>query len=233
MNKRGLAVLCVCLAAMWCGESFAQVNLKLNCLYAVAGVINPQAEFVLSHHSSMSLDVTYSPWRSIKGRHANFGIFTGEYRYYFGRHRASGFYVSGHAGMMGFDISKPRLFSYGKFISFKDGYSKGFGVMLGLGIGYQHEFCRRWVVDAFLGASWLHSWYNGYDDNGKINMTPEHTKPTPYDDPFNMSGEFLPTKIGVSIGYRIFDPARHRGVKPETANVGRVRRRLHRNLPVD
>ena len=231
--KKTPGILLFCLSVLWCGTVYSQVNLKLNCLCAVAGVINPQAEFVLSNHSSMSLDVTYSPWRSINGRHANFGIFTGEYRYYVGRHRASGFYVSGHAGMMGFDISKPRMFSDGKFISFKDGYSKGFGVILGIGIGYQHEFCRRWVVDAFLGASWLHSWYNGYSKDGGINMTPNHTKPTSYDDPFNMSGEFLPTKIGVSIGYRIFDPARHRGVKPETAGVGRVKRRLHRGLLAD
>ena len=150
--KKTPGILLFCLSVLWCGTVYSQVNLKLNCLYAVAGVINPQAEFVLSNHSSMSLDVTYSPWRSINGRHANFGIFTGEYRYYVGRHRASGFYVSGHAGMMGFDISKPRMFSDGKFISFKDGYSKGFGVILGIGIGYQHEFCRRWVVDAFLGV---------------------------------------------------------------------------------
>ena len=50
---------------------------------------------------------------------------------------------------------------------------------------------------------------NGNNANGEIVMNPmghEHYK---HPDPFNGSADCLP-KIGVSLGYRFFDPAKHR-----------------------
>lgn len=185
----------------------AQMFVKVNALYAVAGVINPQIEAVVAPHSTLSIDVTYSPWKRFAGKHAEFGIFQGEYRYYF-RRAASGWYVSVNAGMAAFDVNKPQLFKQG-FISFKSEYAKGFGIMVGGGGGYQHTFRERWVVDAFIAFDFLRSWYNGYSANGEIVMNPmghEHYK---HPDPFNGSADCLP-KIGVSLGYRFFDPAKHR-----------------------
>ena len=191
------------------GETY----IKLNALYALGGVINPSAEFVLSPHSAMAMDITYSPWRSIKGAHANFGIFSSEYRYYF-KQSARGWYVSGNVGMMGFDISKPQLFKNKQLISIRtDRYHKGFGMMVGFGAGYQHVFAKRWVVDAFVAFDYMLTWYNGYTANGEINMHPYGHENYLYPDPFNASAEFMPAKIGVSIGYRLFDPAKHRAKK--------------------
>lgn len=187
----------------------AQIYVKLNCLYAVVGVVNPQIEFVAAPHSTISLDATFSPWRSVNGHHMQFGMFTGEYRYYF-RQATQGWYLSANAGLTGFDISKPQLFENDKFFSFKGGYSKGFGVMLGIGVGYSHRFRERWVVDVFVAVDWFRSWYNGYFKNGEINMNPHGHEDYRYPDPFNGSSEFLPSKIGVSIGYCIFNPKNHK-----------------------
>lgn len=197
----------------------SQIYLKLNGLYALAGIINPQLEFIVGPHSSISIDPTYSPWRRVdlgqyKDLHANFGILQTEYRFYIKR-EARGFYVSANAGMMAFDLTRPYLFNYGRFITFEQGFGRGFGVMMGLGIGYTHIFKERWVVDAFFAFDRMWSWYNDYDSEGRINMNPRHQKEPKYPDPFNGSAEWLPSKIGLSIGYRIFDPSRVRPPKSE------------------
>ena len=61
----------------------AQIYAKLNALYAVAGVINPQLEFVVGPHSSVSIDPMFSPHKTIRWGdrndiHARFGIFQTE-----------------------------------------------------------------------------------------------------------------------------------------------------------
>ena len=74
--------------------SQAQIYAKLNALYAVAGVINPQLEFVVGPHSSVSIDPMFSPYKTIKWGdrndiHALFGILQTEYRYYIKREARS------------------------------------------------------------------------------------------------------------------------------------------------
>ena len=180
----------------------AQIYAKINALYAVVGVVNPQVEGAISPHSSLVVDATYSPWRSIGGKHAHFGIFQGEYRYYF-REATKGWYISANAGIMGFDINKPRLFK-GGLISLKETYSKGFGLMAGVGAGYQHLFAGRWVVDAYVAIDFVRSWYNGYKANGEFFNDTAATEIYTHPDPFNGSSEIMPIKAGVSIGYMIF-----------------------------
>lgn len=187
-----------------------QIYAKLNALYAVAGVINPQLEFVVGPHSSVSIDPMFSPYKSInlgkyKNVHALFGILQTEYRFYIKR-EAKGFYVSANAGMQAFDMSRPYLFQGGKLISFEQGFGRGFGMMAGIGIGYTHHFKERWVVDAFFAFDRMWSWYNDYNADGSINLFPRHQHEPKFPDPLNGSAEWLPSKIGVSIGYKIFDP---------------------------
>lgn len=188
----------------------SQIYAKLNALYAVAGVINPQLEFVVGPHSSVSIDPMFSPYKTIKlGKydniHALFGILQAEYRCYIKR-EARGFYVSANAGMQAFDMTRPYLFQGGKLISFEQGFGRGFGMMVGIGIGYTYHFKERWVVDAFFAFDRMWSWYNDYNADGSINLFPRHQHEPKFPDPFNGSAEWLPSKIGVSIGYKIFDP---------------------------
>ena len=191
--------------------SQAQIYAKLNALYAIAGVVNPQLEFVVGPHSSISIDPMFSPYKRLKlgerdDIHALFGIFQTEYRYYIKR-EAQGFYVSANVGMQAFDMTRPFFFNGSSIISFEPGYGRGFGMMAGLGIGYSHHFKERWVVDAFFAFDRMWSWYNDYNADGSINLFPRHQREPKFPDPFNGSAEWLPSKIGVSIGYKIFDPS--------------------------
>lgn len=208
------AVVCMAMPTMAKGQIYA----KLNALYAVVGIINPQLEFVVGPHSSISIDPMFSPYKTIKWGnrndiHAQFGILQTEYRFYI-KPEARGFYVSANAGMQAFDMTRPYLFQGGKIISFEQGFGRGFGLMVGIGIGYSHTFKERWVVDAFFAFDRMWSWYNDYFANGEINLFPRHQKEPKFPDPFNGSAEWLPSKIGVSIGYKIFDPtAKHKSHK--------------------
>ena len=116
-----------------------QIYAKLNALYAVVGVINPQLEFVVGPHSTVSIDPMFSPYKTIRWGnrndiHARFGIFQTEYRFYIKR-EARGFYVSANAGMHAFDMTRPFFFQNDKLITFEQGFGRGWGMMVGLGIG--------------------------------------------------------------------------------------------------
>ncbi len=127
----------------------------------------------------------------------------GEYRRYFKEH-SRGWYLGANLGMMAFDMSKPYL-AHGS-IKFENRYCKGYGMMIGLCVGYEYQFCERWLVDAFLGWAWMDSHYNGYSFDGEIDMYPHRPVQPKHPDPFNGSSEWYPNKIGVSIGCRIFKP---------------------------
>ena len=204
----------------------AQIYAKVNALYACVGIINPQLEFVVGPHSSISIDPMFSPHKTIKWGdrddiHARFGIFQTEYRFYINR-EVRGFYVSANVGMHAFDMTRPFFFLNGKTISFEQGFGRGWGMMVGLGIGYSHTFKERWVVDAFFAFDRMWSRYNDYFKNGEINLFPAHQHETKYPDPYNGSAEWLPSKIGVSIGYKIFDPSQPR----KTAKQRRIAKML-------
>ena len=128
-----------------------------------------------------------------------------EYRFYINE-SFKGFYVAANAGMMAFKMSKPYLLN-GQF-GLQDRYCRGYGFMFGAALGYEYQFCERWLLDAFVGFSWMHSTYNGYSLSGEIDLYPQRPawKEPDSPDPLNYSAEWLPNKIGISIGYLIFPP---------------------------
>ncbi len=226
MKKKIFFALCAVAMLAIPSVAKSQIYAKLNALYAVAGVINPQLEFVVGPHSSVSIDPMFSPYKTIRWGerndiHALFGILQAEYRYYINR-EAKGFYVSANAGMQAFDMTRPYILSGNKLISFEQGFGRGFGLMAGIGIGYSHHFKERWVVDAFFAFDRMWSWYNDYNADGSINLFPRHQHEPKFPDPFNGSAEWLPSKIGVSIGYKIFDPS----LKQKSCKQRRVERLL-------
>ena len=182
----------------------AQIYGKMNILYACVGIINPQVEFRLSEHSSLQTELTVSPYKKVLGEHHFlFGIFTNEYRYFIGD-KAKGLYVGADAGLYIFDMSKPE-FGHGR-ISLQNRYCKGYGIVLGAVIGWEYEFRERWLLDVYAGFGYFASWYNGYDFDGTLQLHPHGHEW----DPFNGSAEWLPTKVGVSIGYKLFDPQKRK-----------------------
>lgn len=191
------------------GGAQAQVYAKLNALYALVGIVNPQVEAVVAPHSTLNFEATFSPWKRVNSRHFYFGMATAEYRYYI-KGAANGFYGAFNAGMMGFDINKPYFLKGGKFVNFNTNYGKGFGLTVGLGIGYHHHFTERWSIDAFIAFAYMRSWYNGYKPNGEIVMDPQGHEDYIYPDPFNGSSEINPLKVGISVGYCLFRGKRHK-----------------------
>ncbi len=199
-----------------------QVYAKLNGLYALAGVVNPAVEFPLSPRATFQTEVVWSPWQSVTLRGISgpmkFGIVMNEYRRYFER-RHDGWYLAANAGAMLFNMTKPVL-SGGIGLSSKS--SKGYGMMFGLAGGYEWQLNERWLIDVYFGWSFMSSFYNGYAlvdgltdggvvyDKGEIILTPNGHDDLAHPDPWNGSSEWLPNKVGISIGYRIFDPQKRR-----------------------
>ena len=181
----------------------AQTYIKLNAPCALVGIINAQAEFVISQRSSVAFDFTYSPWKSLPRKHFEFGIALCEYRYYF-KESTKGWYVSANAGMTGFDMYRPQFFKNNTIISRQDQYGKGFGVMTGIGVGWEHHLSKRWIMDIFISLDRIWSWYNRYNNDGTIIMNPQGHEHYPIPDPFNGSAEYMPIKGGISFGYKIF-----------------------------
>lgn len=200
----------------------AQIYGKLNGLYALAGVVNPAVEFRLSEHSTFQTEFVYSPWESVTYKGISgpmkFGIFLNEYRYYFRKHN-SGWYVGGNAGMMAFNMTKP-VFHNG--LHLKPTSSKGYGFMFGVCAGYEWIFAKKWILDVYAGFSYMTSYYNAYAlvdgvveggrvyNKGEIIMTPHRSEQPEHEDPFNGSSEWLPNKIGVSVGILLFDPQKRK-----------------------
>lgn len=180
-------------------------TLKLNAAYALVGVINPQVEFRLTPHSAFQTEFVYSPWRSIfDGHPMHFGILLNEYRYYLSP-RTRGLYVGANFGMMAFRMSKPQL-ADGRVV-LQNRYSKGYGFMGGVTVGYQWRLSRRCMLDLFVGFAYMHSNYNGYSMDGVVDMYPSRPedKQPASPDPFNSSAEWMPNKAGLSIGILLFD----------------------------
>ena len=176
MKRFGILSLLFFVSILHSVKAEAQVYAKLNGLYALVGVINPAVEFRLTDHSAFQTEFVYSPWQSINvdgaSKPMHFGIFLNEYRYYF-RGYARGWYVGGNVGMMAFRMSKPYVENWG--IHLENRYSKGYGFMFGACAGYERIFRERWVFDVFFGWSWMTSFYNGYDLDGKTQMEPRCT----------------------------------------------------------
>lgn len=187
----------------------AQTYIKLNAPYTLVGILNTQAEFVISKHSSMAFDVTFSPWKSFKGKHLLFGIAQYEYRYYI-KQATNGWYISANTGVNIFNMHRPQYFTNGKIFSRQNEYGKGFGVMAGVGVGWEHHLSERWIMDIFISFDRIWSWYNRYKNDGTIEMHPQGHEHYLKPDPFNGSVEDMPVKGGISFGYRIFNPTKNR-----------------------
>ena len=196
-----------------CFAASPQAYVKLNGVYALAGVVNPAVEFPLSARSTFQSEIVWSPWASVtlNGRSGpmKFGLFIQEYRRYFTR-RNEGWYLAANAGSMAFHMTKP-YWQHGLRLQQKS--AKGYGFVFGLAAGYEWTVGQRWLVDAYFGWSFMSSFYNGYSlvdglaeggytyQKGELIRHPighEH-------DPWNGSAEWLPNKAGISIGYRIFN----------------------------
>lgn len=199
-----------------------QIRVKINGLYALAGVINPAVEARITPHSALQGEVVISPWQSIRyqgvGCPMLFGMLSGGYRYYF-EPDGGGWYAGADVGIATFHMTRPIW--HGTF-GLKNTSAKGYGYLGGVNVGYVW-IKGRWLLDLFAGFGYLNSHYNAYAlvdglydgghlyNRGEIILTPHRSVQPAHPDPFNGSGEWLPYKIGLSIGIQINRPRQSAG----------------------
>lgn len=165
--------------------------IKGNALLANFGIINVGYEHQLDDNKTLEIDALYSPWKSIQGNHLQAFILTVEGRYFFNK-AFDKWYLGGHVGGSVFNLTKWHYWN-------RNLYQEGFNYMLGLTLGYEFKWKEKWIADFHIGAGTVQSSYKGYQVD---KTTGERTR---YEDAenFNKSGEIIPYKIGVMIGYKL------------------------------
>ncbi len=142
-------------------------KVKLNAL-ALIGIINPAVEFKLADKFSLQTEAILSFYYNDflgSGKPFATGLVFCEGRYY-PKHSMSGFFFGPVVGGGAYKLNK------GIYPMFHDqydtdSYQQGWSMMLGLSVGYQFTFSRRWGLDLFWGGGYQHSWYRGYCRNNK------------------------------------------------------------------
>lgn len=74
MKKYAALLLLLLPALLGSGSAAAQGYVKLNGIYALAGVINPAVEFAISPKSTLQTEIVVSPWKSINGKHMKLSL---------------------------------------------------------------------------------------------------------------------------------------------------------------
>lgn len=165
--------------------------IKGNALLANFGIINLGYEHQLDKNKTLQIDALYSPWKSIQGNHVEALILTVEGRYFL-NDAFDKWYIGGHIGGSTFNLTKWNYWN-------RNLYQKGYNYMVGLTLGYEFQWKERWIVDVHIGGGTIQSFYKGYEIDKKTG------NPVRYEDAegYNKSGEIIPYKLGVMIGYKL------------------------------
>lgn len=164
----------------------AQGYLKTNSLYWLAGVPNASFEVAFAPKFSYNADVVFSPWKNYyKGKPLVALQVINEVRFY-PKMVNRGFYAGLYAAFHAFELSK------WNYTNTK--YQRGYGCSLGASVGYELPISNHWLIDFYAGGGWQLSRYRGYKSQlGHMYVD------------WNLSGEWIPYKVGVSFAYRLFD----------------------------
>ncbi len=149
-------------------------------LYWAVGITNASVETKVFNKWTFNSDIVYSPWKSIQGNHFEFVQIIPEARFY-PKGAFNGVYFGAYASFIAFDMTKWNYWNKGL-------HQIGRGFALGGSLGYEHKINSRLLMDVYLGAGWHNSQYRGYRTR-----TGEQ----------NGSAEWLPYKVGITIGYRL------------------------------
>lgn len=165
----------------------SQTYIKGNALTALALIPHFGVETSIGKKSTLQFDALASFWKSIKGRPFEFSTFTAEYRYHF-KEKFNGFYAGGHVGWAVYKIQKWDHLANGD-------YQQGIGYYIGATIGYQKKLGDRFVLDFFLGGGSFQGYYKGYsiETGERLDLAIG----------YNKSGEWIPTRGGIMICYKL------------------------------
>ena len=129
-------------------------------------------------------DLMISPWVSVGGYPLEFAVGTAEWRAYRDG-RTVGWYAGLHAGVAAFRLQR---------WDYRDTtiYHEGASFVGGGTVGRVWRTRRGWIVDAYIGGGTVQSLYKSYD-----RLTGSRADAAKL---WNISGELLPYRTGVSIG---------------------------------
>lgn len=180
MNK----FLVICLLVVGSFTASAQTAIKTNALYWSVLLPNVQVETKLADNLTFQGEVNTSFWENaFDGRPMVGAQFIVGARWY-NKEEFNGFYLGGD---FGFDIYRTS-----KWIYTPNYIQHGIGYYLGVTVGYQLPLGKRWSIDFYVGGGWhLGKYYGTYADTGEIY------------EPWNGSGEWIPYKLGVALGFKL------------------------------
>ena len=160
----------------------AQTRIKTNALFWAVLAPNVSVETKIADNWTFEGDIFGAYWKSfIKEKPFKWAELLAGVRYY-PKKEFKGFYFGPFAAGDAFIISK---YNYSR-----DKVQHGYGVAVGLTIGYQWKISKRWNMDCYIGGGWHHAWYWGEDrKNGGRYVD------------WNKSGEWLPYRGAISFSY--------------------------------
>ena len=186
--NRGLILIILLSSSSFC---YSQSYIKLNGATSVLGIPGIGIEVPLSKKFSFQLDATMSFWNSITTKKYDlrpyvFNQIFPEVRF-FTKEINDGFYVGTHFGYGMFKLSKNKSYAS------QNKYQYGYIFFAGLTFGYQWKFKERWLIDTFLGGGYCKATYEGFETLTGIRYD--------FDNNVNFTGQWLPYRGGVMIGY--------------------------------
>lgn len=187
---------------------YAQTEIKVNAPFLPIGIFNIAVEKPISPKISLQVEAFISPWESYGGKNLQIYMGTLEGRYYF-KEMMHGWYVGAYGSIGAFNLQKwnyftpqPVLDQEGDAVLLPDGsvrtaerYQKGLAFIVGVSGGYHFKINDRFGLDAFAGVGTTQSIYKGYlkDNNQRYDGAEK----------WNRSGEFLPTRLGLMLTYKL------------------------------
>lgn len=186
----------------------AQTEIKINAPFLPFGMINVAVEKPLNKKISLQAEAFVSPWKSFAGKNLQIYMGTLEGRYYF-EEMMKGWYVGLYGSVAAYNIQKwnyfkatavlnedgsPQLLPDGS-VRVTERYQKGLALIVGVSGGYHFIVNEKLGIDLYAGVGTIQSIYRGYlkDTNERYDGA---TK-------WNKSGEFIPTRGGVMLTYKL------------------------------
>ena len=173
-------------------SSYSQTYIKINGATSLLGIPGVGVEVPVSKKFSFQLDATMSFWNSVSIRKYSerpyvFNQIFPEVRYYT-KSVNDGFYIGSHFGYGMFKLSKNSSYAS------QNKYQYGYILFAGITTGYQWRIKDRWLIDMYVGGGWSKATYEGFEKQTGQRYDLEAN--------VNFSGQWIPYRGGVMIGYR-------------------------------
>ncbi len=162
---------------------------KINVLPIAFGMGNLALEVGFGEHSAVELSTVFCFKENNfagTGKPLILNMTLAEYRYYFLNTGHYGFFAGGDCAWDVYKLHKSIIPGYSD--NYID-YDWGYGVTLGVTLGYKFRVTEHWFIEASASGGWRLASHEPYN-NGEIVV------------PMNKSGEWLPYKCGVYVSYR-------------------------------